>query len=816
MKKIGLIILLTLALTAGFAQNFSATYNFGSFWESNVASLTYNGPPVLGLNMGNIEKVGVDSWTNYDSFRAVRWPGADVIDTGKYIGFEMTVAEGYQLTITSIEFGISKSVQGARKAEWRGSSDNYATSLPGVTVTSGSATFALTVDTGVITIPERDRDTYWGGNSLDPGSAYENITGTCGFRFYMYDAMAEAGDSGLYQELKINGTVTPIDTNTTLYDVEPASISGLTYYWGSDPQSNDYRPVNVGGYALSGYTVTVSSGPNIVMTAAEQPLGHEFEFTVDHNDGWDQVMYVGLKQGLPLGDYTDQITVVYSPPAGSGLNNEYRYIYLSGSVLEVHRDQYQVDFEGAVENKTLYDAGYVYLNELKWILDGVKIETEPAYVIGGNRSARLSGDRAVACMAMEDMKICGSGTISFDYRFLNNGTQASTWVVERNYDETGDQNWVAFGNLNSGSTSFSRALNTKDNVRIRIRRTGAGHDLLLDNFTINNYCDFYNGIEKEVVDGAYGITISGGNGNYEPDYVLDTELPINGLIGSNFHDCITLVGGGTFIINTAVKNPDPRYTYYTAYKDNYEWHTLEMTDYTATFTMSLYNNRAFVPNTMPLELLIGYTEKAHTVPVTLSHFSATMTAENYVNLTWISQTETGLMGYNVLRSAEEDLSSARQICALIEATNTSQAQTYTYLDKDLVEDGTYYYWLQSVETDGSTNFHGPASVIFSITGDSGSPSIPKVTKLEDAYPNPFNPNTTLRYQLESPGKVKIDIYNQRGQLVRSFERSHDAAGYYSILWDGCDGNGRALASGVYLYRMTSGSYAGVKKMILQK
>ena len=101
MKKIGLIILLTLALTAGFAQNFSATYNFGSFWESNVASLTYNGPPVLGLNMGNIEKVGVDSWTNYDSFRAVRWPGADVIDTGKYIGFEMTVAEGSQLTITS-------------------------------------------------------------------------------------------------------------------------------------------------------------------------------------------------------------------------------------------------------------------------------------------------------------------------------------------------------------------------------------------------------------------------------------------------------------------------------------------------------------------------------------------------------------------------------------------------------------------------------------------------------------------------------------------------------------------------------------------
>ena len=64
--------------------------------------------------------------------------------------------------------------------------------------------------------------------------------------------------------------------------------------------------------------------------------------------------------------------------------------------------------------------------------------------------------------------------------------------------------------------------------------------------------------------------------------------------------------------------------------------------------------------------------------------------------------------------------------------------------------------------------------------------------------------------------MKIDIYNQRGQLVRSFVKSHDAAGYYNILWDGCDGNGRALASGVYLYKMTSDKYSGVKKLVLQK
>jgi hypothetical protein len=205
-----------------------------------------------------------------------------------------------------------------------------------------------------------------------------------------------------------------------------------------------------------------------------------------------------------------------------------------------------------------------------------------------------------------------------------------------------------------------------------------------------------------------------------------------------------------------------------------------------------------------------------TLPVELSHFSATLTAQNYVQLMWISQSENNLMGYNVFRSTNENLSSAMQICPMIAGTNTSMAQTYTYYDKDLVENGTYYYWLQNVDLDGSTGFHSPVSVVFSITGDEGSPSIPTVTLLDNAYPNPFNPNTTIRYQLKDPGKVKIDIYNLKGHLVRSFSRHHDAAGRYQIVWDGCDSSGKPLASGVYLYKMNSGSYSAIKKLVLQK
>ena len=205
-----------------------------------------------------------------------------------------------------------------------------------------------------------------------------------------------------------------------------------------------------------------------------------------------------------------------------------------------------------------------------------------------------------------------------------------------------------------------------------------------------------------------------------------------------------------------------------------------------------------------------------TVPVELSHFSATMTAENNVQLTWVSQTETNVLGYNVYRSADSDLSGALKVSPLIEGTNTSHAQTYIYVDEELYRDGTYYYWLQSVDIDGSVSYHGPASVVFSHGGQTASPPIPLVTKLENAYPNPFNPDTTIRYQLQTPGKVTIDIYNHKGQIVRSFSQSHAAPGYYGVNWDGRDSSGRALASGVYLYKMSSGSYSFTKKLILQK
>jgi len=84
------------------------------------------------------------------------------------------------------------------------------------------------------------------------------------------------------------------------------------------------------------------------------------------------------------------------------------------------------------------------------------------------------------------------------------------------------------------------------------------------------------------------------------------------------------------------------------------------------------------------------------------------------------------------------------------------------------------------------------------------------------YPNPFNPSTVIAFSLSCAGAVNIDVYNVRGQRVRSLVSDVYGAGVHSVVWNGCGDDGRAVGSGVYFYRMVSGGVTGVKKMLLLK
>lgn len=88
--------------------------------------------------------------------------------------------------------------------------------------------------------------------------------------------------------------------------------------------------------------------------------------------------------------------------------------------------------------------------------------------------------------------------------------------------------------------------------------------------------------------------------------------------------------------------------------------------------------------------------------------------------------------------------------------------------------------------------------------------------LRQNYPNPFNPRTNISYQISRFGHVSLDIYNVKGQLVIRLVDDIQAPGEHFVAWDGTDQRGALVSSGVYFYRLATGSFQQVRKMLLLK
>lgn len=94
--------------------------------------------------------------------------------------------------------------------------------------------------------------------------------------------------------------------------------------------------------------------------------------------------------------------------------------------------------------------------------------------------------------------------------------------------------------------------------------------------------------------------------------------------------------------------------------------------------------------------------------------------------------------------------------------------------------------------------------------------LPDEYTLHQNMPNPFNPSTTIGYQLPEAGMVRLAIYNLLGQEVRTLVDERKDAGSFTAAWDGADALGRRVASGVYLYRIQAGGFSASKRMLLLK
>jgi hypothetical protein len=126
-----------------------------------------------------------------------------------------------------------------------------------------------------------------------------------------------------------------------------------------------------------------------------------------------------------------------------------------------------------------------------------------------------------------------------------------------------------------------------------------------------------------------------------------------------------------------------------------------------------------------------------------------------------------------------------------------------------------------VATDGideTPSSNGPFTVTFDVTAlsvDEG-PAVPEVFALHQNFPNPFNPVTTIAYDIPEVSEVRIEVYNVMGQKIRTLVNRRHEPGYYRVRWNGTNDYGAPVASGMYFYRIQAKDFVRVRKLVLIK
>ena len=201
--------------------------------------------------------------------------------------------------------------------------------------------------------------------------------------------------------------------------------------------------------------------------------------------------------------------------------------------------------------------------------------------------------------------------------------------------------------------------------------------------------------------------------------------------------------------------------------------------------------------------------EAPAVPVSLA--GAWVGAE--IVLMWQPNSEPDLAGYNVYRRDTIDgaVGSFGLVATLVTDT--------TYVDAAVSDALTYAYAITSVDISINANESALSAVvdILGPTTDIGDGSnLPEEFALHPNYPNPFNPATTIRFDLPEAAQVNLNIYNLLGQQVIALKDSELEPGFHSLIWSGRGHRGRELPTGIYIARLVTPEYTKSIKMVLLK
>ncbi len=177
-------------------------------------------------------------------------------------------------------------------------------------------------------------------------------------------------------------------------------------------------------------------------------------------------------------------------------------------------------------------------------------------------------------------------------------------------------------------------------------------------------------------------------------------------------------------------------------------------------------------------------------------------------LTWATAKESDNVGFYIERKNIDMTDDQFGKIGFVSSTgrNTDQSTGYSYADRN-VHPGNYAYRLIQEDANGVQHVSNIVNV---------SISAPQNFVLEQNFPNPFNPSTVISFTLPASAPTTLVVYNTLGQVVRTLFNAPAEAGSVTVKWDGKDEAGNEVATGTYIYKLTSGQFSATRKMTLSK
>ncbi|MCH8033064.1 MAG: T9SS type A sorting domain-containing protein [Bacteroidetes bacterium] len=193
------------------------------------------------------------------------------------------------------------------------------------------------------------------------------------------------------------------------------------------------------------------------------------------------------------------------------------------------------------------------------------------------------------------------------------------------------------------------------------------------------------------------------------------------------------------------------------------------------------------------------------LPVELVSFTGKV-KDQKVYLNWSTATEVNNYGFEVERK-NPPLNPLQggdfERVGFVEGHGNSNSQKeYNFIDSEINPAGIYSYRLKQIDNDGAYEFSNQIEVNF---------NVPIKFELSQNYPNPFNPSTTMSFNLPKSGVVTLKVYNLMGEEIKTLVEGYKEAGIYTVNF-----NAKELASGMYLYRLSTNGFTETKKLLLMK